>query len=340
MTKDDISKNGVANLNSDSPSNPTAQPSAQRAESVDPARQLWRFGLATLVLALCFAIPLRELIHFAFHSEFHSYLLLIPFISLYLVWLKRGSVPIRSRPARKTASVFLTAGTAVLLVYWLFLRSHLKLVEDDYLAVMMIAFLLFFVGICGLFLGKEMLRATAFPLGLLIFMAPVPAVAMPPIDSFLQTGSAAATLGFFSLSGTPFLRSGLTFQLPNISLQVAPECSGIQSSMVLFITGLVAGYLFLRKPWNRALLALLMIPLGLLRNGFRVFTIGELCVHFGPQMINSPIHRKGGPIFFALSLIPLFLLLLALQKAERAGAKAKSQKAENPSSKPPAKPEA
>jgi exosortase C (VPDSG-CTERM-specific) len=207
--------------------------------------------------------------------------------------------------------------------------------EDDYLALMMVAFLLCFMGLCCLFWGKDILRAIAFPLGMLIFMVPIPAFAMPPIASFLQSGSAAAAQGFFSLSGTPFFRNGLTFQLSDISIQVAPECSGIQSSMVLLITGLVASYLFLQRPWNRTLLTLLMIPLGLLRNGFRVFTIGELCVHIGPQMINSPIHHKGGPIFFALSLIPLFILLVVLRKSERTRGKSKLKTGGNPNSKPP-----
>jgi hypothetical protein len=33
-------------------------------------------------------------------------------------------------------------------------------------------------------------------------------------------------------------------------------------------------------------------------------------------MINSDLHRHGGPIFFVLSLIPFFLLLLLLRKSE------------------------
>mgnify|MGYP003908365983 CR=1 FL=1 len=36
-------------------------------------------------------------------------------------------------------------------------------------------------------------------------------------------------------------RDGLVFKLPGIEMQVAQECSGIRSSLVLFITGLVAG---------------------------------------------------------------------------------------------------
>jgi exosortase C (VPDSG-CTERM-specific) len=327
--KDDTPENGVADLINDSQPNPGTQPPpAQCTGPSGSARQLRNFGLAALGLALCFAIPLWDLVRYSRTSEFHSYILLIPFISAYLVWLKKGTFPIRSEPARMAAPVFLTAGMVVLMAYWLFLRSRWKLMEDDYLAVMMISFLLLFFGICGRLLGREMLRATAFPLGMLIFMVPIPTFFMPAINSFLQHGSAAAAQGFFSLSFMPFMRNGLVFTLPNISLEVAQECSGIQSSMVLLITGLVAGYLFLRSPWNRAWLALFMIPLGLLRNGFRVFTLGELCVHLGPQMIDSPIHHRGGPIFFALSLVPLFILLVVLLRFERRKRNAQSKSKE------------
>jgi len=119
-----------------------------------------------------------------------------------------------------------------------------------------------------------------------------------------------------SLSGMPVFRQGLDFQLPGMRMAVAPECSGIHSSLVLFITSLLAGQLLLRSPWKRAALTLAVIPLAILRNGFRIFTIGQLCVHVSPDMINSYIHRRGGPIFFVLSLVPFFLLLYFLRKAE------------------------
>jgi exosortase/archaeosortase family protein len=86
--------------------------------------------------------------------------------------------------------------------------------------------------------------------------------------------------------------------------------------MVLVITAVLAGYLFLRSGWKRALLVVFVVPLAIVRNGFRIFVIGELCVHVSHEMINSPIHHKGGPIFFALSLIPFFALLIWLRKSE------------------------
>src|SRR4029450_2389126 len=76
------------------------------------------------------------------------------------------------------------------------------------------------------------------------------------------------------------------------------------------------GYVFLRSPWRRASLTLCVIPLAVLRNGFRIFTIGELCVNVSPDMIDSTIHRHGGPLFFALSLVPFFLVLCLLRRAE------------------------
>src|SRR5207245_2243041 len=85
---------------------------------------------------------------------------------------------------------------------------------------------------------------------------------------------------------------------------------------VLLITSILAANMFLRTTWRRALFVGAVIPLGLLRNGFRILVVALLCVHIGPHMIDSPIHRRGGPLFFALSLVPLFLMLWLFRRSE------------------------
>jgi exosortase/archaeosortase family protein len=87
------------------------------------------------------------------------------------------------------------------------------------------------------------------------------------------------------------------------------------------VVSLAAGYLFLRAPWKRALFTLMVVPLGILRNGVRIVTIGELCTHYGPQMIHSYLHRKGGWIFFLVSLGPLLALLWVLARSDQPPAK-------------------
>jgi exosortase/archaeosortase family protein len=84
------------------------------------------------------------------------------------------------------------------------------------------------------------------------------------------------------------------------------------------ITSLLAGYLYLERPWQRAALAALVIPLGIVRNAFRIVTIGWLCTRHGPEMIDSPIHHRGGPVFFAVSLVPLFVMLILFRKLGKA----------------------
>ena len=70
--------------------------------------------------------------------------------------------------------------------------------------------------------------------------------------------------------------------MAGLSVHVGPECSGIRSSFVLFITSLLAGHLFLRSGWNRLWLAVFVIPLGIVRNAFRVFVLSMLSVHVDP----------------------------------------------------------
>jgi exosortase C (VPDSG-CTERM-specific) len=289
---------------------------------------LRNFFLATIALTLCFAFPLYDLIRFAFGSDVYSHILLIPFISAFLIWSQRQSLPRFSRPARKMAAFFLAGGLVVIAGYWLTVRFAPRLAVEDYLTFNILAFLLFFVSGCGRFLGKEILRAIAFPIGLLVFIIPFPVFLMNWIEAFLQQGSATVADWLFSLSGMAYFRDGLVFRLPGINLQVAPECSGIHSTLALFITSLLAGHYFLRKPWKRVALALAVVPLALLRNGFRIFVIGQLCVHVSPDMINSPIHHRGGPLFFILSLIPFFLLLIFLNRSEHARQKSSPQGSE------------
>lgn len=277
-----------------------------------------KFTITSAALVLIFIVPIWQLLVFAVRSDLFSYILLIPFISAYLVWLKKKTLPSGTEPAWLWAALLGLCGTAVMLTYWL-TAPALWQAEANYLAANIFACLLFFGSVSCLFLGKQVVRAIMFPVGFLVFMVPFPVFLTDGIETFLQHGSATVAGWMFQLSGTPLFKDGLVFHLPGFNLKVAPECSGIHSSVVLFITSLLAGYLFLRNPWKRAALAFAVIPLALLRNGFRVFVIGQLCVRISPDMINSPIHRHGGPLFFLLSLIPFFLLLFYLRKSERTG---------------------
>jgi exosortase C (VPDSG-CTERM-specific) len=279
---------------------------------MDENAAIKRFRRAAGLLALFFCLPLFRLGQFAWTDELLSYIVLIPVLSWYLARLEKNLPPV-SAPAKVPAIIFSAAG--LLVTAWWFLKPCTAVADN--LAQSTLAFLLLFAALAFWFLGAARVRALAFPLGMLVFMIPLPDAWRDGLEVFLQHGSAIVAGWMFTVSDIPVFQTGLQFKLPGISLQVAPECSGIHSTLVLFITSLVAAHIFLRSNTRRAVLCLFVLPLALARNAFRILVLGELCVHIGPEMIDSPIHHHGGPLFFALSLLPFGLLLYWLRRGER-----------------------
>ena len=269
-----------------------------------------------VLLTLLFIQPLGRLMLYAAGSDLHSHIVLVPFVSAYLLYDRRRTLPSPGGRSRAGAVLLGAIGLAALAAAFVW-RGSLSL--NDHLALMALAYVSLLAAGGFLFLGAKWMASGAFPVAFLVFLAPLPDAAVYWLENASALASAEAAAMYFGIAGTPLVRNGTIFELPGIVLQVAQECSGIRSSWVLFITSLLASHLFLESPWRRLVLVAFVIPLGILRNGFRVFVIGMLCVHVGPHMIDSVIHHRGGPIFFALSLVPLFLLLWWLRRGERRG---------------------
>lgn len=268
------------------------------------------FAIYAAALAAAFAGPLLALAQRAWHDDLASHTLLIPLVSAYMAWLRRDRIGAAPGGSRWPALVLLAAGLGLLAA---------PATAGTQLAARLLAFcLLLWAGGFAL-LGSGVMRAVAFPALFLVFMIPLPPVVVDTLETFFQHTSAALAYRFIDWSGTAVYREGLTFAMAGLTVHVGPECSGIRSSYVLFITSLIAGELFFRSWWNRLLLACFVVPLGIARNAFRVFVLSMLSVHVDPWWIDSPLHHKGGPVFFALSLGPFFLFLWWLRHREGAG---------------------
>lgn len=299
--------------------NPIPTPASLPAGGSCPSlQQRTKFFLCFAAgLFVCFGTGLFGLLRFSINSDLYSHILLVPAISGYLLWTERHRLPLIFEPARGLAGLLFLSGLALLAAYGLGLTSGWKPAnENDRLSVLTLAFLFCFAGGFVWIYGSRIFRATAFPLAFLIFMVPFPLALENGFIDFLQHCSAEVSYWMLTLSGMSVFREGTQFTLPGVTIGIAPECSGVRSSLVLFITGLLAGHFFLRQSWSRMTLAALLIPLGILRNAFRIFTLAQLAVHYDPNILDSALHHRGGPIFFTISLVPFFLLIWFLRKAE------------------------
>ncbi len=90
------------------------------------------------------------------------------------------------------------------------------------------------------------------------------------------------TYALFKLFGVPVLWQHFKFVLPGVEIEIAKECSGIRSSLALFITSILAGYVFLQSNWRRVLFSLFTVPVVIFKNAVRIVTISCLGVYVDP----------------------------------------------------------
>ena len=277
--------------------------------------------LGLTVLLISFAPFLWKLMRFALYSDTYSYILIIPFIVIYLLFLDRKKASLEFMPSLPLAATLLCIAFTALFLTQADVLTDGGLPESDRLGLPAFALVTFALGGVVLTMGIRGLRVFAFPLFFLYFLIPLPSWGENMLTHFLQMTSAEAFYWIFSLTGVPIWRDGTIFQMPGLILEVAEECSGIRSTLVLILTGLLAAHLFLRTPWRQALLVLCTLAIGILRNSVRIAILALLTVQVNPRIISSPLHHQGGPLFFILSLVPLFIVLFLLRKGEVFGDK-------------------
>ena len=164
------------------------------------------FGL----LILAFAPALFALTIHVAHSQLHSYILLVPFISGYLLYIRRDQLQKDFATTVAFGLVAAVVGLAALLVASPGTPIQ-PLSENDYLGMMTLSFLCFLVAGGFLFLGRNWMAAAAFPVAFLFFLIPMPDVMADGLETASQLASAETASVFFSVSGTPFLRDGTSF---------------------------------------------------------------------------------------------------------------------------------
>jgi len=272
------------------------------------------FLVCSVVAIFMFYVPLKELTKFSLHSMFYSHIWLIPLVSAFFMFTERKAIFSDLKYSYRGGILLLIIGS---ILYLLGRKLHGQLNQNDYSSLMTFTGIIFLNGSFLLCYGAQAFKTAIFPLFFLIFMVPIPAFLMDRIIHVLLIGSASATDLLFKLTGIPYIREGFTFHLPGISIEIAKVCSGIRSSLALFITMVIAGHLFLQTGWKTVILVLAVFPITVFKNGIRIVTITLLATYVDEKFLtNSFLHHSGGFLFFIPALVLLGLILWWLRRTD------------------------
>ena len=232
-------------------------------------------------------------------AEDMSHGFFVPLVAGFIAWRKRADLAVAAiNPAPNYWGLVLAAWGVV------------QMVLGTLAAQVFIAETAFLVSLTGavLFLGgTRALKILAFPLLLLAFMFPIPAIVYAHVTLPLQLFASSVAETILNALGIPVLRDGNVLELASQRLSVVEACSGIRSLVSLAFLALVYAYFFDRRVWMRWVLLAATVPIAIAANAARVTLMG-LIGEYRTDLAQGFMHLAEGWMLFVTALALVLLL--------------------------------
>lgn len=162
--------------------------------------------------------------------------------------------------------------------------------------------------------GIEAMKRLWFPLFYLAFIFPPPETVVAFITVPMKIWLSEAAIWFLDLFGYPIGGEGVRIYIGQYELLVAAACSGINSIISLSAISLFYIYMRHQAHWRYALLlVLLIVPVALVANFFRVLILILLTYHAGEAAAQGFLHNFAGILMFGIALVTIFALDILLK---------------------------
>ncbi len=239
------------------------------------------------------------LVNIWWNDKEYSHGFLVPLVAGYLVWLRKDCFSrIRTDPD------FLWGSVGLLLSGMLLVAGG----AGGFPQAEAISLVFIFPSIVLFLWGRDCLRAVALPLAYLQFM-------VPWMDEFIdrmhwpfQILSAKLGVAVLNVVDIPVFLDGKYIQLPNITLEVARECSGVAFLTSVVALGIPLVYLT-QKTWRRGMIVILAgVAVTILTNGARVALVSIMSYKYGAAMSHGPAHIFQGWFVAQVGFVALFAI--------------------------------
>ncbi len=246
------------------------------------------------LLAACYAPILIALVRQWADDPDMGHGFFVPAIAAAIAWQKRDRIAgLAPKPNWWGLAIVLWAGFQL---YIATLGAELFLARTS--------FVISIIGAVVLLGGTAYARIFAFPLFLLFFMVPIPAIIYNQLTFPLQLLASRVAEAAIDFMQIPVIREGNVLILPQTTLNVVEACSGIRSLLTLTFMSLVYGYAFEKRTWVRIVLFFSTIPVAIAANAGRVAFTGVVS-QFKPELAEGWFHEAQGVVIFIVALVIL-----------------------------------
>lgn len=236
----------------------------------------------------------------------YSHGFLVPLISGWLLWQRRGLVMRLAEPVRgRWLGVTFLVSSA-------FLR--LWAVYFDFVLVEAVALIGCVAGVVVLIGGFSGLRWAWPAIVFLVFMIPLPGVLAGRLSGPLQHLATVSSTFALQTLGIPAIASGNVIWLSHGTIGVVEACSGLRMLMMFGAATTAAVFLVKLANWDKVCLLVSAPAIALAANIFRITATGVAHELVGPQLADKIFHDLAGWIMMPLAMVMLALEVLLLSK--------------------------
>jgi exosortase len=257
-----------------------------------------------VLIFLCYAPAIQSMVGEWSSNEDMGHGFFVPVIAVYILWQQKDELIATPVKPNWWGLLIVLLGAAQSVVATLGIELFLS----------RSALIVTLIGAVLLAGGTALLKKTAFPLFLLCFMVPLPALIFNYLTFPLQILASQLAEISLRLIDIPVVRTGNILELPSGPLSVVEACSGIRSLLSLTFLSLVYGYFFEKRSSLRVFLFLATIPIAIVANAGRVTITGVLS-QINPELAKGFFHESTGWVIFMLALG----ILLLFHRAARWG---------------------
>lgn len=236
---------------------------------------------------------------FSAPDSYYSHGFLIPFVSIFLIWLRRDRLKC-IKPE--------TSGLGLSLLLMGLLIQIVSIILGVYL-ISEFSLIMVISGITLYLFGRKIIKEILLPITFLIFMIPVPMFIINYIGfpmRVIVTNSVVFTLSRF---GLPVVQKGFEIIFPNTSLAVDTPCSGLRSLITFLALGSLFAYFVRGTIMKKISIFIMSIPVAFFSNYIRIILLSLFAFIYGAKAATEGFfHDLSGIMVFMFGFV--FLLIV------------------------------